>query len=77
MNTTKLTGDGKQAQIDALVHRFVNLGVGNQILYDNRLDEIIKVPDDHRFIVKFDDTGEKKIIGKKDSALDLIPEEQR
>lgn len=72
-----MPGQKNQTEIDNLVHKYVNLGVGSQILYDNRLAQIIKVPDDHRYIIKFDDTAEKKIISKKDDALDLIPEEHR
>jgi hypothetical protein len=74
-NPNHLKHNTNQDEIDELVYRYRNLGVGSQILYNNRLAQIIKAPDDHRFIIKFDDTGEKKIISKKDDALDLIPEE--
>jgi len=70
-----MPGRKNQDEIDNLVRRYVNLGVGSQILYNNRLAQIIKAPDEHRFIISFDDTGEKKIISKKDNALDLIPTE--
>jgi len=64
-----------QDEIDDLLHRFINLGVGSQVLYSNRLAQIIKTPDEDRFIIKFDDTGEKKIIGRKDAKLSLPPKE--
>lgn len=76
VSSKPMPGKDNHAEIENLIHRYVNLGVGDQILYNNRLAQIMKVPDNYRFVIKFDDTGEKKIIAKKDDALDLIPEEQ-
>ena len=64
-----------QDDVDELVRWFVNLGPGGHALYDNRLIQIIKAPDDHRFIISFDDTHEKKIIGRWDLKLTPIPKE--
>jgi len=64
-----------QDEIDDLMYDYRNLSVGSQLLYNNRLAQIIKTPDADRYVIKFDDTGEKKIIGRKDGNIKLIPED--
>jgi len=65
-----------QDEIDDLMYEYRNLGVGNNILYKNRLAQIVRTPGIDRYIIQFDDTGERKIIGRKDGAISLIPRDQ-